>query len=145
MTIDETAHQCLQVNAPSVAHEVVDGEVVIINLLSGDYYSCLGVAADAWQALVAGASPSDIAGVIARAYDVGDADVASDVVAFARALADEQLLVPREGGSEPIPEFGGGPYVAPAFEKFSDMADLIVLDPVHDVTGQGWPHAARSE
>jgi len=134
-----------RVNTPTIAHEVVDGEVVIINLLSGDYYSCLGVAADAWQGLVAGVSPSDVAAAIGRAYDVGDADVAADVVEFARALVGEQLLVPREQGAEPMPELGGGPYVAPVFEKFSDMADLIVLDPVHDVTGQGWPHAARPE
>lgn len=130
-------------NTPGVAHETVDDEVVIINLVSGDYYSCLGVAADAWRALAAGATPSEVADAISGAYEVGDADVdvCADLTTFAGALVDEQLLVPRGGDPEPLPTFGGGPYVAPVFEKFSDMADLIILDPVHDVSGQGWPHA----
>jgi hypothetical protein len=29
----------------------------------------------------------------------------------------------------------------PALEKFTDMQDLILLDPVHEVDERGWPHA----
>ena len=34
------------------------------------------------------------------------------------------------------------PYVPPVLEKFTDMQDLILLDPVHEVSERGWPHAA---
>jgi hypothetical protein len=37
------------------------------------------------------------------------------------------------------------PFQAPALEKHSDMQDLILLDPVHEVGPRGWPHAADSE
>lgn len=139
--MDESRDLHYRVNTPSIAHEVVDGEVVIINLVSGDYYSCLGVAADAWRGLAAGATTSEVADAISAAYDVGEGDIGADVTAFARTLVDEDLLVPREGAPDAMPAFGAGPYTVPVFEKFSDMADLIILDPVHDVTGKGWPHA----
>ena len=129
-------------NAPGVAHETVDGEVVIINLRTGDYYSCLGVAADAWHELAAGATATEVAAGLARAYAGDEAAVAADIHSFVAALCAEALLVPADGTSpNEALTFGGGVYEAPAFEKFSDMADLIVLDPVHNVTGEGWPHA----
>jgi hypothetical protein len=30
----------------------------------------------------------------------------------------------------------------PLLEKFTDMEDLLLLDPVHEVDGRGWPHPA---
>ena len=37
------------------------------------------------------------------------------------------------------------PFQAPVLEKHSDMQDLILLDPVHEVGPRGWPHTADSE
>jgi len=142
--VSDTDALRFRVNMPSIAHEVVDGEVVIINLVTGDYYSCRGVAADAWQALSAGATVTEVAVALSSAYEVGDADVAADVAEFVRASTADGLLVEHDGDAAPVPPFGTGAYEVPAFEKFSDMADLIVLDPVHDVTGEGWPHATGS-
>ena len=31
-------------------------------------------------------------------------------------------------------------YGLPALERFTDMEDLLLLDPVHDVEEMGWPH-----
>ena len=34
-----------------------------------------------------------------------------------------------------------GPFVPPTLEKYTDMQDLVLLDPVHEVDERGWPHA----
>jgi len=34
------------------------------------------------------------------------------------------------------------PFVSPSFTTFTDMQDIILLDPVHEVDTQGWPHAS---
>ena len=34
------------------------------------------------------------------------------------------------------------PFVAPSFTTFTDMQDIILLDPVHEVDTRGWPHAS---
>ena len=39
----------VRVNGPDVMHETIDGEVIVINLTSGNYYSVRGVGADIWS------------------------------------------------------------------------------------------------
>jgi hypothetical protein len=29
----------------------------------------------------------------------------------------------------------------PGLQKYSDMQDLLLLDPIHEVDEMGWPHA----
>jgi hypothetical protein len=31
------------------------------------------------------------------------------------------------------------PFTPPALTKFTDMQDLLLLDPIHDVGSGGWP------
>ena len=32
-------------------------------------------------------------------------------------------------------------FVAPTLERYEDIADIIAMDPVHDIdTTKGWPH-----
>lgn len=148
MTEDEADRY--RVNEPQIAHECVDGEVVIINLRTGDYYSCRDAAADAWTMLASGASEAEAVAALSRRAGAGTADVAADVAGFVAALRGEDLLVPAESAAiatQVAADSGATavPYAAPVFEKFSDMADLILLDPVHDVSAEGWPHAREAE
>ena len=41
----------LRVNSPHVIHETIDGEVIVINLASGNYYSVKGAGADVWDVI----------------------------------------------------------------------------------------------
>ena len=63
-------------------------------------------------------------------------------------LLKENLIVPapegRSGMSESI-DSGGDRllFSDPVFEKYDDMADLILLDPVHEIDQEeGWPKRA---
>jgi len=40
------------------------------------------------------------------------------------------------------PPAGRPPFVKPILQKYTDMADLLLLDPIHEVGEQGWPHPA---
>jgi hypothetical protein len=60
-----------------------------------------------------------------------DGDAAGESVAAAAAGGDEN-------GDRPK-----APFAEPALEKHTDMQDLILLDPVHEVDARGWPHAAE--
>jgi hypothetical protein len=44
-------------------------------------------------------------------------------------------LKARDEGDRPV--FG-----QPVLEKFTDMADLLLLDPIHEVGEAGWPQRA---
>ena len=62
-------------------------------------------------------------------------------------LETEWLVVADGNGAGEVPAAAvqpvGGrvPFEAPSFTTFTDMQDIILLDPVHEVDARGWPHA----
>jgi len=63
-------------------------------------------------------------------------------------LLQEQLLVAADEqqlAAPPLERHGAGsrpPFQMPVVERYTDMADLLLLDPIHDVNAEGWPHPA---
>ena len=55
-----------RLNDKDVVSEVLDGEVIVIHLQSGTYYSTLASGADIWNALLSGRSVEEIADWLAR-------------------------------------------------------------------------------
>ena len=65
-----------------------------------------------------------------------------DFVAAELVVEDDEQ---RHRQRSPPPSQDGGervPFVAPSFTTFTDMQDIILLDPVHEVDTRGWPHAS---
>jgi Coenzyme PQQ synthesis protein D (PqqD) len=133
----------LKVNSPQVNHQNIDGEVVVINLENGCYYSLLELSAAIWQSLVSGTDRVAILEQVSAGYpDVPDAAERAD--AFIDELLAERLLV--DGMLDGAPDRAVPPgdlparYTAPQVEKFTDMQELLMLDPIHEVDAIGWPH-----
>lgn len=49
-----------RIKSPQVIHEMIDGEVVIVNLETGDYYSLADTGERIWAAVERAASVDDI-------------------------------------------------------------------------------------
>ncbi len=121
-------------NDEEVASSVVDGEAIFINLSTGVYYSLRGAGAALWTLLAAGHSVGVATERIASLAGVTPAQVAADGGALVARLVEERLALPVESGaSEPAEVQLEArwilPYTAPALETYSDMADLLALDP----------------
>lgn len=131
-----------------VAHERVDDEVIVINLRTGAYFSLVGAAADAWTLLVAGRTTGAVAAALAERHGVEADRVAADLEPFLRSLVDEDLLRPIEGDAGGAgdavlpPAVPGAAYRAPTLDKYDDMEELLLLDPIHEVDETGWPVVA---
>ena len=95
-----------EVNKPDVVDESVDGEVLIVHLGTGAYYSSRGVGDAAWQLIAAGSTALETSGLL-------------------QAAGPAVTVVPGE----------------PVLEKYTDMQELLLLDPIHDVEEAGWPKA----
>lgn len=119
---------------PSVVSEEIDGEAIAINFETGAYFSFLGWSAWTWRALQAGLTRDELSARIHTANNLEE--FVSDVVTAG-------LLVER--GGEPPVEPPDPPPTAQeqlTFERFDDMADMILMDPIHDVDPNvGWPKA----
>ena len=134
-------------NGPRFVDESVDGEALIMDMVTGTYFTCLSTSTVAWDALKRGVEPGAVASLIARTYDVALADVERDLDRFVAELIEEEMLVvwdeaPTVPADPPIDGNGSpsGAYEPMAVERYTDLADLIMLDPVQDVAGARWPH-----
>jgi hypothetical protein len=133
------------VNDPFVVHDVFeDGEAVLINLETGNYYSLNPVGAEIWSAIRDGAGPEDAAAALAARYDGDPARIATSVAAFFRDLLGEGLIAAADAGHpEPAAPAQSGArraFEEPVLERFNDMRELLLLDPIHDVEESGWPN-----
>ena len=138
-------HTRYRANEPRIVHETLDGQALIMDMGVGTYFSCDGVSSEAWTALTNGATPAELAAWLSGEYGIDSASADRDVTRFVDALVADAVVVERgmlDPAAELFPPSGAsGPYEGLAVERFTDLADLILLDPVHDVTEAGWPHA----
>lgn len=140
-----------RVNSPHVISETVGGETIIVNLASGHYFSLQGTAVDIWQGLERGDRAEAIVAELEGRYEAGDGEIDAAVRILLEDFAGSELIVEdassNGAGSEVLASQNVGervPFVAPGFATFTDMQDIILLDPVHEVDTQGWPHASPS-
>lgn len=134
----------LKVNAPAVVAEIIDGEAVIMDLATGHYFSTQHVGCDIWRGIELGASQQTIARWLAATYGIETAVAAICVAAFVDELTQRNLVVVGNGaqaGVEPADNWmtGGRPFAAPVLNTYTDMEELLLLDPIHDVDQAGWP------
>ncbi len=132
-----------RVNAPHVIAESVDGEVLIVNLLSGAYYSSDGIGDAAWAMVARGDKLSTMVDAFATNYSLAAEVVARDLAPWLAQVVADELVV--EGASDPViehqPVAFPATYAPPSMSKYTDMEDLLLLDPVHEVDEVGWPVA----
>ncbi|WP_187970889.1 PqqD family protein [Aquibium microcysteis] len=124
-----------------IAFESFDGDVVVVDLGNGKYYSFSDGGSAVWESLMAGVAPAEL---------VTTSSFGGEIPAFLATICDYGLLVPR-------PEVAPVPLSAsladqvsrakepPDVSVFDDMADLFVADPIHDVEEpEGWPAVKRA-
>ena len=133
-----------EVSTPDVVAEDFGGEIVVLNLSNGRYFSLLGVSADIWRDLVAGHKPYSLVDCAAAVR----APLGEAVVALIASMVEEGLIRPlADSASRSMPSEAASAAVAlragedvPPMESFDDMAELILADPIHDVEEDiGWP------
>lgn len=140
-----------RINSPAVVAQTIDGEAVVINLNTGCYYGFNRSASAAWDMLGQGLSTGEIVTAIAGSAGAPGApttagrlppgEIEAAVARLIGRLLEEELIAERGGapadpakGTRPLPAFE-----EPALTKYSDMQDLLLLDPIHEVTDSGWP------
>jgi hypothetical protein len=137
-----------RINAPQVITETIDGEAIMINLGTGNYYSVAGSGAEVCGFLEQGASVERVIETLSRGYEAPREAIASAVSDLIADLEREGLIVPLEGDGDspasvvavPPESEARRPFDKPRLEKYTDMQDLVLLDPVHEVDERGWPH-----
>ncbi len=139
------SEQRLRINSENVVHETVDGELIAIDLTGGSYYSLSGSGPAIWALLLGGASESEICAALAVTHEGDPEAIRLEVASLLAQLLESELAVPGDGtGEAPAP---GAPaeraaFEPPKLERYTDMKDYFLLDPIHEVDTTGWPKPA---
>lgn len=139
---------------PQVMWEVLDDEAVIVDLGSGHYHAASGVALTVWRAVDEGLTLTEIVTRARAIHPDAPSTAAAEVETFVLDLVARGLVQPVDSrapttrranpdtNADLAPDATAAPWAAPVLESHDDLEDLLLLDPVHDVTSAGWPHAA---
>ena len=122
-----------------IVSESFDGEIVVLDLSCGKYFSFTDAGSAAWEAITSGVEPAAL----------GANGALHDLEAFVRKLLGNRLIVaqPNLPLREPRAELMERLAAAkekPDFSIFDDLADLFLADPIHDVEPEaGWPEVRQ--
>lgn len=137
-------------NKPYVVHETIEGETIVMNLKSGFYYSFDGVGPAIWELILQGIVLDEIINLMEEIFPESGFDMQSVVMKFIGLLKENEIIF-----DEPVSEstnrkfdrehvknakvFSEVSIREPLFHRFTDMRDVLLLDPIHDVDVKGWP------
>ncbi len=129
-------------NSPPVVHETVGDETIIVNLDAGVYYALNSSGSRLWIELERGVQVAELVDDVARQSGASADEVEAAVRAFIDTLVAEDLVVEAENGDQPgapsVTWPTGTGFTAPALERYTDMQELLLLDPIHDIGVGGW-------
>lgn len=127
--------QSYEIVDETVAAENVEGEVVIVHFDTGSYFSLRSSAATAWEELVNGGSPAELASKIDSPTEIA----MEQLTRFLGVLVDEGLIRVSSEDASPISSDISLKMEELVVEKYEDMQLLLLGDPIHDVESEGWP------
>ncbi|HRZ43235.1 MAG TPA: hypothetical protein P5228_11095 [Bacteroidales bacterium] len=137
-------------NAPYIVHETIDGETIVMNLKNGFYYSFTGIGPAIWELIMAGASHDQIRTIMSQSFGSLMPDFEEVLNSFITELktneiileSQEPLFTHTDAGLKSLASsdlFAPETAKPPVFHRYTDMQDVLLLDPIHDVDEKGWP------
>jgi len=141
----------LTIDRPNVIDETIDGETVVIDLRTGFYFALNATATQIWHLLEAGTTDGAVVDTLASVYEDADRVAIEDTVrSFLGELESSKLvkeigLDQAPGDARLLAPEAGASFIAPTMDRYTDMHDIILLDPVHQIDERGWPHARTSD
>lgn len=128
-------------NSPNVISEVLDGESIILNMVSGKYYSIKDSGLFIWQAILSGSTREEVASALAKEFPAKMAEIEQEVCRLVDRFVEEELVRPSANAVPPeITAHALGEFSSPVLETYTDMQEMLLLDPIHEVEETGWPH-----
>jgi hypothetical protein len=131
-----------RINEPRAVGETLDGETIAINLETGRYYSMNVSGSVVWELMRSGFSVRQMIDSAAERYDAERAAIEKAIPDFLAALKQSNLIVVSHSSDSRAPVWTGPKerFEFPTIKEYDDMEEMLLADPIHDVTLAGWPH-----
>lgn len=144
----------VQVDEPHIVHETIDGETILMDLRTGNYFSIEKSGVTIWEILVQTGNVNDL---LIKAEEFSNPEsskrVLTDIQTFVEKLIKENLLKQAEESKaskmteEMLNSLKKAVVSTNVLEvnKYSDMQEMLLLDPIHDVDEKGWPEPKKDD
>lgn len=134
-----------EIAGQDIVHETIEGEVVIVNLENGFYYSTEKTGCHVWNMIVGGCSLGDIVQTLSDRFPEQTDEIGTSTRRVISDLLGENLILCSadsndQAASENPPVELGNEFSPPVLEKHKEMQDLLLVDPIHEVADSGWPN-----
>jgi hypothetical protein len=134
-----------RVEGEHIVSEEIDGETLVINYDTGTYYSFIGPSSFAWKLIGDGSPISAVIDALGNAYAAEAGAIEKSMLDFLPQLKAAGLIAPGDAVAATSSAVSApaekAPFAPLEFKTFTDLQDLLVLDPIHDVDQTGWPAA----
>jgi hypothetical protein len=120
--------------------DTIDGETVLIDSEKGRLFLFTGIGPQIWQRLGSGMTHDALVDEVASRYGMS---AAVPTRTFLELLEGAEMLRGDAPSSQsPAASVSWPPaFVAPALVQYDQIADIISMDPIHEVdSSKGWPH-----
>jgi len=135
-------------NKPDIVSEKFEDEYILVSLVNGNYYSLRGTAADVWSQIEDVCHAQTLMNFYKSHFNLNSDEVES-LKSFLIDLIDQDLVKTSdaEQSVDSVVEIPtDSKFEIPIVEAYSDMQDLLLLDPIHDVDEEtGWPTQPNAE
>jgi hypothetical protein len=131
--------ELLAANTTRFPHDTIDGETLLIDSVTGHLLAMSGVAPLLWRRLLGGVTAESLIGEVGSRFG---AEAARSCQAFLESLIAAEIVVAIESAPDAPQEIDWpASFAAPRLERFDDIANIIAMDPIHEVDETaGWPH-----
>jgi len=136
-------------NTADIIYENFEDEVVLINLKTGIYYSLNFSGKQIWECVEKNATLDEIGDLFLNHYRIKTEKQKTEIKNFVMQLEAENLVVAGDSSSdqkrinlEIVVDRNaekGESFDSPILKKYTDQQELLLLDPIHEVTDLGWP------
>jgi len=132
----------LELRSADVVHETIEDETIVIDLQTGAYYWAAGLSSVVFLQALSGLTRNDLLEWVAATYP-DQASATEDTKLFLDALVAVNLcVISQDVPVNPVTLMPVPPekYSTPVIGGSDDMAELLLLDPIHEVDPDaGWP------
>lgn len=142
------------INAPAVVSETIEGETVAVNLETGCYYSMTGTAALLWTLMDKGLTLEAMEDLLVAKGLAEKGKIHQSLEDFFGKLLEKELVTESQTSDDAPPAADEDPrkliagisaFTEPELEEFTEMQEMLLLDPIHEVDKTGWPNVMEQE
>lgn len=136
-----TRNQTYAVNESKAISETLEGETIIINIENGNYYSINVTGSVLWDLIKARQGFDQILGYFVGRYEGEPQVIEQGLRELITVLKTDNLIIETVETGEMMPAWTlvKEPFIVPAVERYEDMQEMLLADPIHDVDDAGWP------